>query len=226
VWGYAGRLRSGPVTSPKTRRIDEIGQESRRRILDAAEELFAEKGFDRTSFVDIAERSGISRGSIPWHFQNKDGMLIATVERAIERWVPSELSSRDEAGLREILERATEWAKDPTSAMLYTVLTEALSAGPVHALYVEYFRDRRKGIAHLLAAIGGGGFTDADLAALEPQAAVVYGALVGLGLQYRLDPSFDLDGAVEVLRAMILGMSTPAKAAVKARPRGRRRHTE
>jgi TetR/AcrR family acrAB operon transcriptional repressor len=211
------------VTAPKTRRIDEIGEESRRRILDAAEALFAEKGFDRTSFVDIAERSGISRGSIPWHFQNKDGMLIATVERAIERWVPSELASRDEAGLREILERATEWAKDPTSAMLYTVLTEALSTdGPVHGLYVEYFRNRRKAIAMLLAALGGGGFSEPELAALEPQAGVVYGALVGLGLQYRLDPDFDLDGAMEVLRSMILEMTTPAKVA-ENRPRSRRR---
>jgi TetR/AcrR family acrAB operon transcriptional repressor len=44
------------MTSSSVRRIDEIGEESRRRILDAAEELFAEKGFDKTSFVDIATR--------------------------------------------------------------------------------------------------------------------------------------------------------------------------
>ena len=78
------------VNSPGPRRIDEIGEESRRRILDAAEELFAERGFDRTSFVDIAKRSGISRGSIPWHFKNKDGLVMAVVERAVERIWPAE----------------------------------------------------------------------------------------------------------------------------------------
>ena len=64
-------------------RIDEIGDESRRRILDAAEALFAEKGFDRTSFADLAARSGLSRGSIPWHFQNTDGLLTAAGGRGV-----------------------------------------------------------------------------------------------------------------------------------------------
>jgi AcrR family transcriptional regulator len=35
------------MTSSSVRRIDEIGEESRRRILDAAEELFAEKASTR-----------------------------------------------------------------------------------------------------------------------------------------------------------------------------------
>lgn len=78
------------VSSQGRRRIDEIGEESRRRILDAAEELFAERGFDRTSFVDISERSGISRGSLPWHFKNKDGLVVAVFERAIDRVISPE----------------------------------------------------------------------------------------------------------------------------------------
>lgn len=39
------------MSSPKRRRIDEIGEESRRRILDAAEELFGERGFDSSTVV-------------------------------------------------------------------------------------------------------------------------------------------------------------------------------
>jgi len=61
-------------------RREQTSLESRSILISAAAELFAEKGFRNTTFVDIAERSGISRGSIPWHFGNKDGLLKAVVE--------------------------------------------------------------------------------------------------------------------------------------------------
>ena len=194
------------MTAPRTRRIDEIGEESRRRIMDAAEALFAEKGFDRTSFVDIAERSGISRGSIPWHFQNKDGLLIAVVERAIERFIPADsFTSFDAEGLRGVLERVKEWMHHPTSKMMYTILTEALSTdGTVHDHYVEFFRDRRRDIALLLAASSGAQrVSKADLAALEPVSAALNGALFGLSLQYQLDPEVDLDAGIDALETVM-----------------------
>ncbi|MFE2383795.1 TetR/AcrR family transcriptional regulator [Streptomyces misionensis] len=63
------QVRVTVVNKQGRRRIDEIGDESRRRILDAAEELFSEFGFDSTSIAGTAERSGISRapsrGNVP-----------------------------------------------------------------------------------------------------------------------------------------------------------------
>lgn len=199
--------------------------------MDAAEALFAEKGFDRTSFVDIAERSGISRGSIPWHFQNKDGLLIAVVERAIERFIPADsFTSFDADGLRGVLERVKEWMHHPTAAMMYMILTEALSTdGPVHDHYVEFFRDQRKGSALLLAASSGAQrVSQADLAALEPAAAVLNGALFGLSLQYQLDPDVDLDAGIDALETMMEAMiAATSRSRSSKRPRtrvsGRRR---
>lgn len=204
----ASRYGVGVTAPSRKRRIDEIGDESRRRIMDAAEALFAAKGYDRTSFVDIAERSGISRGSIPWHFQNKDGLLIAVVERAIDRFVPADsLTSFDPEGMREVLERVKQWLRHPTAAMVYMILTEALSTdSPVHEHYVEFFRERRKAVLLLLAASSGlTRASRAEFAALEPVADVVSGALVGLGLQYQLDPTLDLDAAIEALEALVEG---------------------
>ena len=194
------------VTAPRKRRIDEIGEESRRRIMDAAEGLFAEKGFSRTSFVDIAERSGISRGSIPWHFENKDGLLIAVVERAIDQFIPAgSISSSGPEGMQELFERVKEWMHDPTAAMLYMILTEALSTdGPVHDLYVEFFRTRRKAAARQIAAASGtDGLERSTPSPFDPIAAVVNGAIFGLGLQYQLDPTFDLDACVDALEAFV-----------------------
>lgn len=66
------------------RRMSEIGDESRQRLLDAAEELFLEKGFEATTVVEIGQRAGISHGSIPWHFGNKAGILYAVVVRLFD----------------------------------------------------------------------------------------------------------------------------------------------
>ncbi len=67
-----------------SRRMNEIGDESRQRLLDAAESLFLEKGFEATTVVEIGKRAGISHGSIPWHFGNKSGILYAVVIRLFE----------------------------------------------------------------------------------------------------------------------------------------------
>ncbi|MHA1134916.1 MAG: TetR/AcrR family transcriptional regulator [Candidatus Thorarchaeota archaeon] len=48
-----------------------------RRILEAAYELFAEKGYRGSSMREIAERSGIKAGSIYNHFKNKEEIFEA-----------------------------------------------------------------------------------------------------------------------------------------------------
>src|ERR1044071_8623124 len=69
-----------------TTRRQQTSGESRELILAAAAALFAEKGYRQTTFVDVARRSGISRGSIPWHFGSKEGLLLAVLERSVDRF--------------------------------------------------------------------------------------------------------------------------------------------
>ncbi|MFG2875693.1 TetR/AcrR family transcriptional regulator [Streptomyces sp. NPDC048337] len=45
---------------------------TREQIVDAANRLFCEQGFERTSFAAIAETVGISRGNFYYHFKTKD----------------------------------------------------------------------------------------------------------------------------------------------------------
>lgn len=51
-------------------------------ILDAAEEVFREKGVARTSIEDIARRAGCTRGAVYWHFRSKVDVLMAMYDRA------------------------------------------------------------------------------------------------------------------------------------------------
>lgn len=50
-------------------------EETKVRILEAADQLFGELGFDATSTRDIAERSGINKALIHYHFGTKDELL-------------------------------------------------------------------------------------------------------------------------------------------------------
>ena len=54
---------------------------ARERILAAAEELFAESGFDATPTSRIAARAGVPKGLVHYYFQRKPDLLSALVER-------------------------------------------------------------------------------------------------------------------------------------------------
>ncbi|MFT4615735.1 MAG: TetR/AcrR family transcriptional regulator [Bacteroidia bacterium] len=54
------------------------------RILDAAEDLFAEKGYSATSLGDVADRVGIRSPSLYNHFKNKEALYQAVLERLLE----------------------------------------------------------------------------------------------------------------------------------------------
>jgi len=61
----------------------------RNQILDAAEQLMAERGFSATSVAEVCARSKLPVGSIYWHFKSKDGLLAAVMERGNERFFAS-----------------------------------------------------------------------------------------------------------------------------------------
>ncbi|MCV7077666.1 TetR family transcriptional regulator [Mycobacterium szulgai] len=52
-------------------------------ILDAAEVLFRQRGFQATTIDEIAERADVSVGSVYVHFENKARLYLALVERAL-----------------------------------------------------------------------------------------------------------------------------------------------
>lgn len=59
----------------------EKAQETRESILDAAENVFHDKGVSNTSLTDIAHAAGVTRGAIYWHFTNKAELFDAMCAR-------------------------------------------------------------------------------------------------------------------------------------------------
>ena len=54
---------------------------TRERILDAAENAFAEDGFSGASMKAIARRADVAQGLLHYHFENKEGLYAAVIER-------------------------------------------------------------------------------------------------------------------------------------------------
>ena len=66
-------------------RTVKTAEERKNEILDAADELFTNKGFDGTTTEDILARVGIARGTLYYHFKSKAAIMDALIERYNER---------------------------------------------------------------------------------------------------------------------------------------------
>ena len=53
-------------------------------ILDAAERLFATRGFEATSLRDITAEAGANLGAVNYHFTSKDGLILAVLKRMFQ----------------------------------------------------------------------------------------------------------------------------------------------
>jgi AcrR family transcriptional regulator len=86
------------VQSVRRRRAD--GELSRERILDAATEIAAERGYEGASIALVSAKCGLPASSIYWHFTNKDDLIAAVIERSFADWlaawqVPADGTAQD-----------------------------------------------------------------------------------------------------------------------------------
>lgn len=183
--------------------------ESRRLLLTAAAEVIGERGYRQATFVEIADRAGISRGSIPWHFGNKEGLLAAVVDQATDdmRARLSITQPTSTVSITQALENAVTSLKAPEARLLIAVLTEAIEAGsPLRPRYAELHATMRGLIAQWVPedALPSG-------VSREAWATMVLGALMGMHLQWRIAPdAVDLDQAATELRSLVLAGLRPS----------------
>lgn len=105
---------------------------SRRRLIDAAIELLATRGYARTSLAAIGEKAGVSRGLVTHHFGSKE-QCIAEVVAHIRRLVEAELHENERRGLAAIenllrVYLQESWQHSHSARAMYVILVEALTA--------------------------------------------------------------------------------------------------
>jgi AcrR family transcriptional regulator len=63
---------------------EDVSEERKEQILDAATEVFAQKGFDQARMDDIVEETGLSKGALYWYFKSKDDIIFAIMDRLFQ----------------------------------------------------------------------------------------------------------------------------------------------
>lgn len=82
----SGRAGGGSESraEPRTGRSENVSaggrSDTRGRIQEVALELFAEQGYDSTSLREIADRLGVTKAALYYHFRSKEEIVVATVE--------------------------------------------------------------------------------------------------------------------------------------------------
>lgn len=185
--------------------------ETRQRLLDAAAELFAERGIEGASVDAIAERADRTSGAIYDHFEGKEGLLFAL----LEGWVDDvAVTIGAELAMATSLEErvGSLWrnvSNPPTGDGRWIALEHELwsyAARNDHAR-AHLARRYRAAWAGVDEAVGNGDGGDAGSATHVGPALI--GLLLGLEMMRRVDPDAVTDElATAALRGVVEATTT------------------
>jgi AcrR family transcriptional regulator len=103
--------------------LQERAKATRRSLLEAAAQLFAEQGYAATSVNDISARSGRTSGAVYFHYTGKEGIAVAVVEDRFATW--SQLAARYGDETVPPLERLVALSYDIAHALTRDPVTRA-----------------------------------------------------------------------------------------------------
>ena len=148
-------------------RIVKEAAERKNEILDAAEELFAARGYEETSTGDILERVGIARGTLYYHFKSKEDILDALIERingdliarskaaaadqslpVVERIVRTIMSLNVASSESAIGQEVLEQVHKPQNALMHQKMQQRLLDGVVPVLTALVEEGNAAGVFH------------------------------------------------------------------------------
>lgn len=102
--------------TPRTReQNEEIRQQTRKQIVDAAFELFANEGYSKTSIAAVAKKADVSKGLIYHYFDSKQAILEAIFESLVSMGeemttFPEDFSPADK--IRQTLQKTFEFIEN------------------------------------------------------------------------------------------------------------------
>jgi AcrR family transcriptional regulator len=176
---------------------------TRPRLLDAAAELFAERGVEGSSVDAIAERADRTSGAVYDHFGGKDGLLFALLEGWVDDVavvIGAELATA--TTLDERLASIWRNVTDPPAgdgrwiALEHELWTYAVRNDAAREHLVRRYRAAAAGVDEAVAEWNDGG--------AHGVGAALIGGLLGLEMMRRMDPTAMTDDvAIAALRGVV-----------------------
>src|SRR5262245_61671615 len=129
------------IATPSRRRLKEARPQ---QLLDAALELFVEKGFAATRAEEVAQRAGVSKGTLYLYYPSKEELLKAVIREHLSSRIAAGAAAADKHRgpvadlLREVFSRWwLEVFDSPTSGVFKLVITEVRNFPEIAAFYVS-----------------------------------------------------------------------------------------
>jgi len=141
-------------------RIQPRAEDTRRKIYEAAMELFREKGFDQSTMRDIASKAGVALGAAYYYFSSKDAFVLAfygEMQESSNSLILEVLASRKKLKdrLRCVIEKRLELLA-PNRKFCAALFPHAPDAADPLSPFSEETRPIRDGaIEHLRIAVEG-----------------------------------------------------------------------
>lgn len=200
------------------RRTKEEAQKTRERILDAAVEVFHERGVATPSLTDVAKLANVTRGAIYGHFKNKSDVFTALCDRInlpleAAYWTAAEGYDSPLDTLRSgWINFFHHTATDEQQRRILTIIIHRCELLKENGVIVQRLEDGRKvGLANMASLMGRAvalGHLPSDLK-IDHAVRFFHGAVTGLLSEWLFAPDdFDLaevsvhviDGLVDTLR--------------------------
>ena len=142
------------LAEPRWRRLPE---ERPKQILDAAFSVFAERGLAAARLDDIAQRAGVSKGTIYLYFPNKEELFREVVRTTVITMIArAEVELSDEPDARQALiawmEGYWRWLRSPVFPAMHRLVTSELHSFPDLAAFyaTEVIERAQRLVCHMI----------------------------------------------------------------------------
>ena len=183
------------------------GSGGRERLIEAAIERFAAKGYAATGIAEVCAAAGVAKTALYWHFENKEGLLAEVLTQVGTQWIEQlQKAAYLEGGPEERLRRLTEeWRRivleQPELLRLPLVaqLEQGHSDVSRDALHTLWLRSERALVEGIEDTVG------VPVPGVELVAHTILALLQGAMLRHMGDPDPDLlDQLLEDLQRTVL----------------------
>ncbi len=198
--------------APRTDRKHAPPEARRAQILEAALSCFAARGYHATTMDDIVAASGLSKGSLYWHFEGKEDVFLATFDYVFEQVFVrfDEAAAAGDADVVGLLEREMEhfFARFGDERLLVLAWVEFIGHPRGRERMATIYRAVRARLEDLIRA----GIEAGQLRPVSPEgaAAALTGVLDALVLQAAIDEEFDLRAHSASVWELLHGGIAPA----------------
>ena len=189
-----------PLTRPESK------ARTREKLLRAAGQVIAERGFGAASVDEISARAGFSSGALYSNFGSKNEMLVAALFRHGEEFYAFLAARQEQGSIQQRLAADGDWLEGLTKDRILfwqEIVAQGARSGELRPLVEKYFELARQRMRTTIEQGAEDGEQDLPAAA-EELAALILAAEIGLWTQLLIHPDLPVARLLALLVDLVV----------------------